>query len=170
MKRRLYILVALVAVLLVQNGCGVLYKRWAQEDIVARDLHNPAWEKKILVASRSSDFKEKIIEEIEKAFANDEVYIKVIGVEALDGVDGHDFKAVVLINTCMWWTMDPDVKEFLERHNDTGNMIVLTTSGGGKWVPRMKETDFDTISSASKRSEADVLAGEIVEKIRVLLQ
>ena len=170
MNPRLIILLALVAALLVQTGCGALYKRWDQEDIIARDLHDPFLEKKILVASRKSEFKEKLVEKIEKAFTNDEVYIKVIGVEDLDCEDGQDFKAVVLINTCMWWTMDPAIKEFLRHQKNTDHMIVLTTSGGGKRSPKMKGTDFDTISSASKKSDVDVLSGEIVEKIRILLQ
>jgi len=170
MNPRLITLVALVAAVLVQTGCGALYKRWDQEDIIARDLHDPSWEKKVLVASRKSEFKEKLIEEIEKAFSNDEVYIKVIGVEDLDEEDGQDFNAVVLINTCMWWIMDPAVKEFLRRHENTDHMIVLTTAGGAKYRPKMKGADFDTISSASKRSDVDVLAGEVVEKIRILLQ
>ena len=66
--------------------------------------------------------------------------------------------------------MDPAVKEFLRRHEKTDHIIVLTTSGSGKWRPKKKEAGFDIISSASEVIKVDVMSGEIVEKIGILFQ
>ena len=79
MNPRFVILMALVAALLLQTGCGVFYNRSAPEGISARDLHDPFNEKKVLVASHKSEFKEKLVEDIEKAFTTKEkVYLKII--------------------------------------------------------------------------------------------
>jgi hypothetical protein len=142
---------------------------WPQKDIQPNEFHEPSLGKKVLVASRSSEFKDAVVERIKAAFKDEPVYLKFIGLEPLEKEDGAKYSAVVLINTCMSWDMDRNVKAFLKRHKEQSHIIVLTTSRSG-WLPKMKEHNVDAISSASQKEKVDVVADEIITKIRLLLQ
>jgi len=169
-KRFLLFGILLLSLSLIQIACvSVPHLIWPQKDIQPSELNKPSLEKRILVASRSSEFKDTVVNKIRGDFQNESVYMKFIGLEQLEKEDGTNYAAIVMINTCMSWDMDRNVKSFLKRHNDQSNMIVLTTSGDGDWLPKMKEQNFDAISSASKEDNVDVIADKIVNKIRVLL-
>jgi hypothetical protein len=143
---------------------------WPQKDIKSYELKDPSLEKRVLVASRSSEFKDAIVDQIRDAFKDEPVYLKFIGIDQLNEEDGTDYAALVLINTTMSWGMDLDVKAFLNRHKDHKNMIVLTTSGDGDWLPKMEGRNFDAISSASKQANVDAVAGTIIARVERLLQ
>ena len=172
MKRRFFLFgVLLISVCVMQLSCfSVPHLIWPQKDIKISEVNEPALEKKVLVASRSSEFKDAVVKKIKEAFKGEQVYMKFIGVELLEKEKAADYDAIVMINTCMSRNMDRNVKGFLKRHEDQSNMIVLTTSGGGDWMPKMKERNFDAISAASKKEKLDEVAGDIVGKIRILLQ
>jgi len=70
----------------------------------------------------------------------------------------------------MSWDMDRNVNAFLKRHKEQSNIIVLTTSGDGGWLPKMKGRNFDAISSASQEDKIDGISDEIISKVRLLLQ
>ena len=81
-----------------------------------------------------------------------------------------DYDAVVVISRCIAWGLDPDVRAFLDRHNTCSNIIAVTTSGDGGWLPDMEGREFDAISSASRMVDLDALAEDVLEKINVCLQ
>ena len=75
-----------------------------------------------------------------------------------------------MINTCMSWDMDRNVKAFLKKHKNQGNMIILTTSGDGKWLPKMKDQNFDAISAASEKNKVDEVANTIITRVKSLIE
>ncbi len=160
---------ALLLTLLLAN-CTLSHLFAPQKDIESRELNQPSMEEQVLIASRSSVFKDAVVAGIEEAFAGRPVYVKLIGLDELEGEDASQYAAVVLINTCMFWQLDPEVKEFLERHESRDHLIVLTTSGEGYWLPDGEDRDFDALSSASHMCDVDDVSQEIVEKIDLLLQ
>ena len=134
------------------------------------EINEPSQDNKILIAARKSEFKNAVVEKIKVAFSDESVYIKLIGVHELKGEKGENYSAVVIINTCMGWSMDRHVKKFLNRHEDQSKMIVLTTSGDGDWMPKMEGYSFDAISSASEKHEVDEVAKNIIDKVRMHIQ
>ncbi len=170
MKRRFLLFGVLLASVMQLSCFSVPHLIWPQKDIKVAEVNEPTLEKKVLVASRSSEFKDAVVGKIKEAFKGEPVYIKFIGVELLEKEKAADYDAIAMINTCMSWDMDRNVKGFLKRHEDQSNMIVLTTSGGGDWMPKMKGRNFDAVSAASKKEKVDEVAGDIVGKIRILLQ
>jgi len=159
-----------LAVTLVAAGCSVPHRLTRKEDVSAREWNDPSARKRVLIASRSSEFKNEVVSELEASLrGEDDVYVKVIGVEALEREDVTPYGAVVLVNTCMAWQMDPAIASFLKEHPDNGRVIVLTTSGDGEWKPRKKGQAFDTVTSASAEYDPDAVAGQILEKVRRLL-
>lgn len=171
MNRRTNLLISLAILCLCINqwGCfSVPHLFWPQKDIKPVELNKNS-SKKVLVASRSSEFKDALLNKIKEYFKDEPVYIKFIGLEGLKKEKGEEYNAVVMLNTCMSWDMDRNVKGFLKRHRDQRNMIVLTTSGDGNWKPKMKGQNFDAISAASRKENIDQVAETIITKIKALI-
>ena len=168
--RRRFFLLGVLLLGITQLSCSAPHLFYPQKDIEISELNKPSLEKKVLIASRRSDFKNSIVSSIREAFKDKPVYMKFIGLDQLRKEDATDYSAVVLINTCMAWSMDRNVNGFVKRHGDQSNMIVLTTSGDGNWMPKMKERNFDAISSASEEHKIEEVAEKIINKVNSLLQ
>jgi len=164
----LFFIILLVS--LFQVYCSVPHRVLPQKNMPASELNEPTLDKKVLVASRYSEFKEAIIEKLKEVFKDQPVYIKFVGLGELEKEDAKQYYAVVMINKCMAWQMDRNVIGFLKRYEDQGNMIVLTTSGAGNWLPKMEGRNFDAISSASKKAKVDEVAGQIIDKVNSLIE
>ncbi|MBD3185132.1 hypothetical protein GF312_22825 [Candidatus Poribacteria bacterium] len=168
--KNLLIAIALLTICFVLMGCvSVPHIIWPQKDIKAKAINEPTYDKKVLIASRSSDFKDVVVKKLVESFKDEKVFIKLIGMENLEEEDGNDYNAVVMLNTCMAWDMDRNVKKFLKKHDDQSNMIILTTSGDGDWLPKKDGQNFDAISSASKKANIDKAVGDIAAKVQILL-
>jgi hypothetical protein len=168
MKRTVKIilwLVIIVAVLYVGSFLAVIL--WPQKDILPREVNNASLAEKVLIVSRSSAFKEAVVQKILDAVKEDSVYIKVIGMKQLHAEDGARYAAVVLINTCMAGRMDHFVTSFLKKNRNKTPPIILITAGDGKWLPRNKGNTFDALSSASNLDKSGEVAKTIVDKIRL---
>jgi len=155
---------------LAVSGCfSIPHLIWPQQDIAAFELHHPSLPGKVLVASRNSPFKGALVQRICDALDDDSVYVKGIGIPQLRREKPESYSAVVLINSCMSWSMDRHVKRFLKNHTNHSNIIVLTTSATGEWLPRKKKRTFDALCSASEQTALGPLADGIAAKINVLL-
>lgn len=170
MTRRFFALcfIILVATLFLWQ-CSVPHRVLPHKDIQPGELNESFLEKKVLIASRSSAFKQAVVEKIKEAFQDKSVYVKFIGLGEIEQEKAEQYGAIVMINTCMSWDMDRSVHGFLDRYQDHSNMIVLTTSGDGNWLPKMKGRNFDVVSSASKKVKVEEVANQIIEKIKALI-
>jgi hypothetical protein len=143
---------------------------WPQKDMDSSSQNNPAFAKKILIASRDTDYKRALLEKIKEGLKGDSVYIKCIGLTKLKKEDASAYQAIVLINTCMGWSWDLNIDAFLKGKTDAANVIVLTTSASGKWGPKKNTARVDAIAAASEKINIDTLAADIIKKIRTLLE
>ncbi|MBN2600814.1 MAG: hypothetical protein JXR87_02355 [Candidatus Marinimicrobia bacterium] len=141
---------------------------WPQEDVIARQIQIEE-AKRILIAARQSDFKEEIINAIIEKYNGTQIAVKIIGLNDIGQESPENYKAVIVLNTCMSWDMDRNVNSFLKAYPNSDNIIILTTSGDGGWLPKKKGRQFDAISSASKIADVDKISKEIIEKINHLL-
>lgn len=142
---------------------------WPQKDMDSSSVNQPSLAKKILIASRDSDFKRALVEKIKQAFKGDSVYVKCIGLTKLKNEDAASYQVIVLINTCMGWDWDMAVNAFLKGKTDAANVIVLTTSASGKWLPKKNAAHVDAIAGATKKSDPGPVAEDIINKIRNLM-
>ena len=161
-------IIILIAIVLQTLGISVPHYLTPKKDIETSELNQPSLEKKVLVASRSSDFKNAVLDKIKEEFNGDSVYIKFTGLKKLHGEDIGPYNVFVLINTCMAGSMDPVVKGFAQKQKD-GKIIVLTTSGDGVWLPKIKDRSLDAVATASKKDKTGSVAKEIIDKIRASL-
>ena len=142
---------------------------WPQRDMDSSSVNLPALAKKILIASRDSDYKRALAEKIKQAFKGDSVYVKCVGLTKLKNEDASAYRAIVLINTCMGWDWDKNINAFLKGKTDAANVIVLTTSASGKWLPKKNAAHVDAIAGASRKSDPGPVADDIIKKIRNLM-
>ncbi|MBD3391068.1 MAG: hypothetical protein GF418_03345 [Chitinivibrionales bacterium] len=151
-------------------GCySVPHLIWPQKDITSFEVHDPARGAKVLVASRASDFKEAVVARVAAALEEDSAYVKVVGMRALRNEPAAAYDAIVLVNSCMSWAMDRHVVTFVRHHGDLGNVIILTTSADGAWLPRRKKGNYDAIACASVASRADPVSADVLARVRALL-
>ncbi len=161
--------VAFGLALCVTAGCALPRLFTPQSDIEGYVAVYGSGEHSLLVASRSSAFKDAVVEGIDRAFAGESVAIKFVGLQKVKYEDAGDFDTVVIINTCIAWGMDPQVDGYLNKYSDASNIIVLTTSGAGDWLPKKQNRTFDAVASASEMMRVDEVTAEIVEKVRGLM-
>jgi hypothetical protein len=166
----LALLLPLAAAAAFETGCSVGRRLVPQSDIEPYEIGEKDFEKKVLVASRDSDFKIEVARRIGASLDSEGIYVKFIGLDQIDDADVSVYGAIVLMTTCISWGMDPATQSFLEKHGELSNIIVLITSGGGDWKPDMKDGRFDAITSASVIEDAARVAGEILARIRALLE
>ena len=147
-------------------GCAVPQHFWPQEDITASDIAAIPGKPTVLIASRASAYKTELVAELREELSTAQISYKIIGIKQLGQVDATDYAAVVVINTCLAWGLDNEVSAFLDSQKTTGNIILLTTSGEGSWLPDKSGRDFDAISGASIKENVSDVAQNLMKKIQ----
>ncbi len=163
--QRVFILACSYGVALLLCGCAVPRLMWPQKDLPCGESPGMAGGHVVLVASRSSEFKKALVNKLGNALASARVTQRTIGVDDLKEIDAAEYDAVVVISTCIAWGLDPDVQVFLKRQKEHANIILVTTSGDGGWLPDTGSRDIDAISSASKMTNVDAVARDVMAGI-----
>lgn len=167
MKRFKKILYRILAVMVVFFLFLVWYQYKYSMDVVAPyTINAPTLEKKLLIATQGSDFKDKVTGGIVDHFKSDSVYIEVVDVESLNVIDPDDFNALVIIHTWENWKPPLSVQSFIEKYgNESNKIIVLTTSGDGDYTM----DGVDAIAGESKLSEVPRYINNIIDRLNKLL-
>jgi hypothetical protein len=169
MNRALRVPVVLVLIGLVLTGCRspVPHLIWPQKDLEPAERYDPTAPRRVLLASRASDFKAELVRRIEEELRGDSVYIRRIGIRQLRSAAANQYHAVVIVSTAMAWTLDPRVTDFLQKVRDRSRVILVTTSGGGDWMP--EPGDYDALAAASRMDDAARLAAQVARAVRTRL-
>jgi hypothetical protein len=160
----------LMVLLLLLAGCAAPQRFWPQKDIAVSETWGPKGGPVVLIASRDSDFKKSLVRKLHEQLATEGLSQKTIGIKGLSHVDASDYGAVVVISTCLAWGLDDEVQTFLKRQRTDQNIILLTTSGSGAWLPEKHGEDFDAVSAASEMTGADGVVREVMTVIHSRLQ
>ena len=166
---RCKLLMVLVVWLALTAACTAPQHFWPQHDIAHDEINASTLDKKLLIASRESDFKAAIISRVKKQYADQDVYIRLVGIEDLKKEDPRNYTAILIINTCMGWDVDWRVLDFLKRCDDLKPVVVLTTADAADAYPKLKGRQVDAMSSASVPDRIDPLSAEIIGKLDRLL-
>lgn len=165
LKIILIIIGAIVALLFIAL---VIYWLVGRQGVVESfDVGSPELEQKVLIASQGSDFKNALVESL-TTHLHAKIYIKVIDVTTLAGVDEKDWDAIVIIHTTEQWKLQPDVKKYFDRARNLNKVVLVTTSGSGDW--ETKDYDIETITSASKTEELPTLFNKILARLDAILK
>ena len=139
---------------------------YAMDVAQSYEVNAPALEHRVLIATQGSAFKDAVVSALIAHLKERKVYIKVIDVSALPGVDEGKWSAIVVIHTWENWKPQADAKAFLERAKDLNKVIVVTTSGRGDF----KMEGVNAITSASVMANAPAIAAKIESRLAPLLE
>jgi hypothetical protein len=166
LKIFLIVIGAIVVILVVLFGIYLLINRQGVVEPYA--VGNPALEKRVLVASQGSDFKNAVVESLTTYLEKKQVYVKVIDVTSLANVNEDEWDALVFVHTTEQWKLWPDVDTYLARAHDLNKVILVTTSGSGDW--KTDKYDVESITSASRMEEMRALLPALYTRLDQLLQ
>jgi hypothetical protein len=162
-------LTALVLLPLLLMSCSVGRRVVPQSDIEAYEVGAEAFDTKILLASRDSDFKVEVARRIGESLGDRPVYLKFIGINQLNNEDVSDYSAIIVMAKCIAWGLDPETESFLKKNPELSGIVVLITSGDGDWKPDMEGRKFDAVTSASILENADSVTEEILVKVYTII-
>lgn len=172
MRRKIiYILLFLCAAgACVYVGRPAIRRLYPQSDL--RPSETPAEGDKhiVLVAARSSEFKEALAAKLRQSLLSDNIAVKIAGVGNLKQIDAKNYDAVIVMSACMAWGLDPEVQAFINRQARCANVIMVITSASGGWVPDKGGRDYDALSSASRMTSVDAVAGDIMARIKLRIK
>jgi tetratricopeptide (TPR) repeat protein len=138
---------SIVGIILIGFGFYVYlyYPRIAEPFEIIPD--NP--KKKILIATQSSEFKDRLVEDLCDSLQNSSTHIKGIDSGDLSEVNAGDWDRILIINAFL---IEPssDVTDFINRSNNPNKSLLLETSGGADWLPE-PELKIDALTSASRK-------------------
>jgi hypothetical protein len=135
------------------------YPRHAED----MEFGNPNFSHKILIATQGSAYKTEVVQRLTEKLRNREIYIKVTDVSNLESIDPDSWSKIVIFNTSIADRMNSSVRHFLEIEGPSENIIVITTSGGGDFVP--PNLKVDGITTASRLNETEKMATRIFQMI-----
>jgi len=155
-RRGLPILFVLAAVIAL-SGC-------ASKRVETVEFGDPRTSFRILIATEQSEFKQAVTAEVVRRFDGAALFFKIIDLRELESEAVDAYAAVVIMNTCFAWKMNPRVQAFLESTAVKTKIIVMTTAGDPNW--HTETAGIDAFTAAS--SPADVT--RTAEKIRTRVQ
>ena len=137
------------------------------EEAKAYQVNSKDLNRKLLIATQGSAFKDTVTGRIVNHYKQDSVFIKVIDISSLQDIAPEEYTAILLVHTWENWKPPLAVKQFIERttgHKD--KIVILTTSGEGTY--QMK--GVDALTGESNLEEAPVFANKIIDKLEVKLK
>ncbi len=141
--------------------------KYSMETAQTYEVNSPNLEKKLLLATQGSDFKNTVTQAIVDYYKSDSVFIKVIDISALNEVAPTDYRAILVMHTWEYEKPPAEVATFIERtlaHRD--KIVVLTTSGPGT----AKMEGVDAITGESKMDDAPHVVENIFNRLNPLLK
>jgi hypothetical protein len=144
---------------------GVLFAEGATE---AKEFGNINSDRRVLIATENSNFKDSLVTEIVSLLNDGNIYIKVLlhKYEDLNNEDPRNYGAVLLINAGQKSIVRPWVTEYLNNVSEYNDNIILLTTIVLDWEP---DVEVDSITTASDMGVVSDLASELAVKINALL-
>jgi hypothetical protein len=166
LKILLIVIGSIIALFIIVFGIYLLLN--IQGEAESFEVGSPELDKKALIASQGSEFKNALVDSLTTHLKGKSLYIKVVDVSALGEVKEEEWNALILINTCQQYRLHPDVKKYLDNANNLSEVILVITSGSGEW--KTDEYDVDIFTSASKMSELKPMVSSILTRIQTILE
>ena len=113
------------------------------------EITTPDPDRRVLVATQGSDFKNALSRALCDSLKHSPVYIKGIDVGDLAEVNDDDWDRILIVNSFVIW-LNKDVDRFLARAHVPEKILVYITSGGADWMPQ-PEFAVDALTSASRK-------------------
>lgn len=154
------IILLLLISLLVMN-CSIPQKLNQGEPVDTEIIGNKDAEQKLLIVSSDSEYKQAIIQEIKNYAKDKDYYLKITGLNQLKSEKVDNYTKIIVINTCLAWGMEYAVQDFLKANDSYENILIVTTSGDGGWLPKDYVGKLDAVATASKMVDLEKTCNSI---------
>jgi hypothetical protein len=122
----------------------------------------------LVVASDSSDFKDRVRDQLINGF-KDKANIRVVTIDQLKQIEPADDDIVVIMDTCMaWGGFNTAAKHFLDRLKTPQQVVLMMTAGNSDWHYRYR--DVDAITSASVIDNVPSVVDRLNARINEILR
>ena len=158
--RFLRVFLVLITVLIVTHGCG-------PKQVSPVQFGPSSSTNRVLFATEDTEFKNAILENVARAFNGRDVFIQVTDIPSLEKIHPKNYTAIVLVNTCIAWKVEPEIASFLKKVTQPEKVVLLTTTGN----PDLSITapDVDSVTSASQMEKAGEVSRDIINKVENIL-
>jgi hypothetical protein len=154
----IFSLVFLMFVLL--TGFKIIF---SQKKIESFEVNSSTLKRHILIASQGSKFKDQLVKNLIEELNKENVYIKVIDVSLLDNIKSSEWESIIIINAVESSKYNKNVNQFIQNNFSNNNIILIATSGSGKF--KIQDYYIDAISTASKIKDIDNIKAFIIDKV-----
>jgi len=146
--------VAVVA--LVAASCG-------QAKVAEQAFYAQAAGQPVLIAFRSTPFKDAVAKRIVEGMANRNHPVRMIDTEKLVPGCERGCAAVVVMDSVRAGGLSGPVGRFLAGAADKQVIVLVPTSGRGTWAPR--DRGIDAITGASRLDRVEDVANAVLERV-----
>lgn len=159
-----WILIAIVALFFL---LAVWYKnKYSMDTVEAHSVYAQEFDKRLLIATQGSTFKDSLMQNVVRYYENDSVFIKIIDVSSLPTIDPADFNATLILHTWEYGRAPESVEVFVEKNRDhLEKMVVFATSGDGN----NRIEGVDGLAGASIMKDVFLYTDWILLKLDALL-
>ncbi len=135
---------------------------YSMEKVVSYEINDSSLEKRLLIATQGSAYKNDLVEYVVDSIRSKEVYIQVIDISQLEEYYNDSWDALLVIHTWEYGKPPEAVNSFVTQHYDLDKMLFLATSGSGE----EKIEGIDAITGASKKDEIETHRSAILSFVR----
>lgn len=121
--------------------------------------------KSVLVVLQKTSFKNDVADALSRYFQSKAIESEVIDLGNLRSINEKDWNAIIILQTWEDWEPQPEITELVNKASPREKVIVLTTSDTGQ----EKLSGIDAISSASSKSETEIVANKIIERLEKII-
>ncbi|KPJ87025.1 MAG: hypothetical protein AMS17_09820 [Spirochaetes bacterium DG_61] len=135
--------------------------------ICASGFNGYGEEKRVLIVSQSSEFKESVVAFLQEEMNESGIAFTVKGISALGNVREGEWDAIVILHAVKMGKINKHVRRYLDKIDDFNRVIVLTTYGTKDPVP--SKYGINSISAASKKEQVKTLTSDIKNRLQEIL-
>jgi hypothetical protein len=154
------------SVAIVVAGFLVWYRiHFAMAPVQGFAVNDASAERHVLIATQGSEFKDRIVAGIVERLRPRSIFIQVIDVNALPGIDVGEWDAILVLHTIEYGNAPDAAQSFVDGAGGTGKIVVLSTSGAGDFTME----GIDAIASASRITDVPARVDELLERVETVL-
>ena len=136
-------------------------------EVPERTINAPELDRKLIIATQGSKFKDSITDGLVDHYGSDSVFIRIVDVSKLPEIRLDDYQAMVVMHTWENWKPPVAVDSFVNqlKEYEKEKIVVLSTSGQGDF----KMEIVDAITGESTLEEIPKHLEAIIQKVDPLL-
>jgi len=139
---------------------------YSMETAETYEVNTQNLEKKLLLATQGSDYKNTVTQAIVDYYKSDSIYLKVIDVSVLNEIVPADYDAILVLHTWEYEKPPAEVATFIERTSSyQDKIVILTTSGPGT----SKMEGVDAITGESILDDVPRVVDNIIKRLNAIL-